>query len=143
MFVKLDFEDIKQFEERLRVISKDLQNRFFREAVSRIGGETLREVVERSPVGKGTPNPGQLRRSWGLESVKRNGDTWYVKVINPAEYNNEPYPLYVEEGHRLMRNKKQIGFVEGKHMLRDSLEEKIAPQTQEYLEGKLKELFGV
>lgn len=141
MIVKLDFEDVKQFEERLRVISKDLQNRFFREAVNRIGGETLRESSLRTPA-----VTGHLRRSWGITKAEKSGDTWHIEVINPVKY-----ALYVEEGHRqkVGRYVPAIGkrlvqpFVEGKHMLRDSLKEKIAPQTQEYLEGKLKEMFGV
>ncbi len=140
MFVKLDYESIQQFEERIREISKDLRNRFFRECTQRLGLETWKEAANRSPVKKG-----YLKRSWGITSVVQNGDVWQIDVINPAEY-----AIYVEEGHRqeVGRYVNAIGkrlvtpFVEGQHMLRGSIEEKIAPQTTEFLEGKLRELFG-
>lgn len=141
IFIKFDFESVKQFDERLKVISKDLRDRFFRDALNGLGNETRDEAVSRTPV-----VTNHLRNSWGITTVEKKSDAWFIEVINPVEY-----ALYVEEGHRqeVGRYVKALGkrlvkpFVEGQHMLKGTLEEKIAPCAEEFLSAKLKELFGV
>lgn len=61
---------------------------------------------------------GTLKKGWMLGGVKRVGDFLEIEI-----YNDEEYALYVEEGHRIMRNGKQIGFAEGYRMCEISIHE--------------------
>ena len=68
------------------------------------------EAQLRTPVGVGTPNPGNLRRSLARGQV----ENYQIEVGFGKE---APYAQYVEEGHRVGKN----GFVPGRLMMRDSI----------------------
>lgn len=68
------------------------------------------ETQLRTPVGVGTPSPGNLRRSLRRGQVQN-----YEVEVGFGE--EAPYAQYVEEGHRVGSS----GFVPGMFMLRDGV----------------------
>jgi len=92
-------------------------------------------VFDGKPKGK---QGGNLRRSWEVTSVKSSGKTFFIQVINSAEYAS-----FVEDGHRGLGNKTK--WVEGSHMLQLSLEdvEKQIPRLVEKDYIKYLKKFGV
>lgn len=71
------------------------------------------DTKEETPVDTGT-----LRNSWFRET--RKGLT-ARKVFQQIVYNNTAYVNHVEYGHRIVRNKKTIGFVRGRRMLHKAI----------------------
>lgn len=76
------------------------------------GDLTVAEAQARTPVGVGTPNPGNLRRRMTRSDVEETDHDISVEVGNDAEY-----ARYVEEGHKTRNG----GLVKGRHMLRDGV----------------------
>lgn len=65
--------------------------------------ETIKETKKLTPV-----DTGILRAAW----FRKNGGP-FTQVV----YNITTYAHHVEWGHRIVRNKKTIGFVKGSYML--------------------------
>lgn len=86
---------------------------------------------------------GNLRRSWSIGEIQKEGDIYRIEVINPVTYAS-----YVEYGHRQQPGRfvpalgKQLkkGWVEGKFMMTISEREiqKIAPRV---LEARIKKFL--
>ena len=82
-------------------------------------GGLVDDVKYRTPV-----DSGHLRRNWFISKAKRSGKHYRAEI-----YNNIEYAPWVENGHRqevgryvpAIGKRLVNGFVEGKHMLRDSL----------------------
>lgn len=119
--------DLSEFEEFRNKLESGLFEEAVLEAVMMIAGEWFARAVEKSPVVSGT-----LRDSWVVGDVMYEGDTIVIEIYNTAVgKKGEPYPLYVELGHRQEPGRfvKAIGkrlvasWVEGKFMLRTSKDE--------------------
>lgn len=80
--------------------------------LNRTSNKLLRKVKLLTPVGK--VRGGTLRRSW-----KNNKLGTYERIIS----NNVEYGPHVENGHRIVRNGRVVGYVEGRYMLKRSMEE--------------------
>ena len=88
--------DITQLEKFAEQIEHELYRSVLEKAANRIMGEWYRRVVELSPVVEGT-----LRDSWEVGPMKREGDMLIIDIWNNAvSEDGEPYPIYVEFGHR-------------------------------------------
>ncbi|KNF07167.1 bacteriophage HK97-gp10, putative tail-component [Gottschalkia purinilytica] len=94
-----------------------------------IGNRMLRKVKKKTPVGQYSNGQtgGDLRRSWEVGNVVRNGEDFYVEIYNPLHYGP-----HVEYGHRTRlgtsknpkyKSKGSIAFVPGVFMLKISLAE--------------------
>lgn len=80
--------------------------------LNRTSNKLLRKVKLLTPVGK--VRGGTLRRSW-----RNNKLGTYERIIS----NNVEYAPHVENGHRIVRNGRVVGYVEGRYMLKRSMEE--------------------
>lgn len=62
---------------------------------------------------------GNLRRNWRIENVKKAGDKWIIELANNTEYAG-----WVNNGHRIVdKNRKTLGWVEGKFFVEIAMEE--------------------
>lgn len=77
---------------------------------------------------KSPADSGVLRQSWAHEGPTVNGNTIDGVLYNYAVSDDgKPYPLYVNNGHRIVdRLKKEHGFYPGLHFLEKATEETIA-----------------
>lgn len=118
----------KQFQDQLRSLEKELDISSKR-IVGKMAAIGLRETVRNTPVGEyktsGTKRrlkkPGKssytqiggtLRRGWKLDGTKRVAGGWRSGYSNSVEY-----APYVNDGHRIVRDGKTVGWVPGRHML--------------------------
>ena len=129
--------DIEQLLHRLEAAGRSEE--FFRSCCHELAGRLLALTIKKTPV-----KTGNLRRQWtggkdtdgrrygdSLE-VRREGNSYYITVTNPAEYAS-----YVEYGHR---TKNHQGWVNGTLMLTRS-EIELAELTPGILEQKLKKML--
>ena len=141
-----DLSEINAFIERLDAIDTE---KACKEMMNEVGKLYLSAVVKKTPVGEYKNNRaeysktgGTLRRGWHTDGVRKQGDDYVVEIINSAKNNKGmPYGLYVEEGHRLMRNGRQIGAVAGQHFVRTACEQaepKVLPAVQKVVRKYLK-----
>lgn len=86
---------------------------------------------------------GNLRRSWQIGNVVRNGNSYEIEVFNDAEYAS-----YVEYGHRqqsgryvpALGKKLKAGWVKGRFMMTIS-EMELRAQAPAIVEKRLREYF--
>lgn len=146
----VDFSEFEKFKNQLKDMEKELPV-FEQGCADEIGARLLRAVRQKTPVGiypkESGKQGGTLRRNWFVTDAKRTSEGYSVDVINNTEYAS-----YVEYGHRqnvgqyvpaLGKRLKQP-WVEGRHMLQDSVDELqskadaiIERRMQNWLEEKM------
>lgn len=154
---KVDFRQLEKLQERINRMYEFDREKFCRDCAHELAMRLYRKVVERTDVGdyeeisytkkdgsiltyNAEKQGGELRKSWTIKSVEKQGDVYICEVINPKEYAS-----YYEYGHRQEPGRfvPQIGkklknaWVEGKFILTIS-EKEIQSMAPGYLEMKLK-----
>ncbi|HAP4933759.1 TPA: HK97 gp10 family phage protein [Enterococcus faecalis] len=143
----------EEFLEFAQNFHKTLQEEnFIFDVMNQLGNIMIREVKQRTPVGKydgkvffvsdgkllvfdgggTTKTGGTLRRNWILESVTKEGDSYVVTISNNTEYAS-----FVEEGHRKATGS---GWVEGQFFMKLTMEDVmnqlpkiVGPAFEDYL----------
>jgi len=158
---KVDFQALKDLEQRLDKLEKTDFDRFCREAAAEIASRLLAKVKKRTPTGV-VPDyateeakrqywsgygGGTLRDAWTILPVEKQGDNYVVTIVNNTEYAS-----YVEYGHRqrpgryvpALGKRLKANWVKGRFMLTIS-EQELERQLPRLLEKKLyallKEVF--
>jgi hypothetical protein len=100
----------------------------------RIAQLAIRKVKKMTPV-----DTGNLRNNWKF-TVTKKGDNFYVTIYNPLEYAS-----FVENGHRIVVAGQTLGWVEGRFMLKLTMDEmeRIAPNMwKREVEKEMRRIFG-
>lgn len=101
-------EDMERaFENGLNAWEKEIVKKH----ASVMGHKIVREVKRKTRI-----ITGNLRRRWFFRTEERNGEIVIV-ISNDAEY-----AAAVNNGHRVVRAKKTVGYVKGKHMLETGIQ---------------------
>lgn len=138
MGFKLDMKELLEYSKKLAKASdgfEDFLKDFLIEMAYRIIARVKRK--DRTPV-----DTGALRNAWGIETEKteivesknnqgkkmlktiRSGDIRYNgKEISLVLSNPMEYASYIEYGHRIVRNGAEVGWYEGRFMLKISIDE--------------------
>lgn len=107
-----DFHELRDLNERIKAAASEQEmDAFYTGLLDEMMNGLLEDVKYRTPV-----DTGHLRRNWFTSRARRSGKHYRAEISN-----NIFYAPYVENGHRIVRKGVTHGFVEGKHMLRDSL----------------------
>lgn len=114
---------IKKFREELELMLEDVKA-IDKKVLTKAVNVGLRTAKHNTP--KVT---GFLQRSWRISQTEEKNKGVEKKLYNTAEY-----ALYVNNGHRIVRNGKTIGFVKGRLML-----DKAILQVDKALVGLFKE----
>lgn len=93
-----------------------------------MGLKLVREAKRRTPV-----DTGNLRRHWFFRVEESGGVR--IWALNDAEY-----AAYVNNGHRIVRGGHTAGFVPGKHMLENAIEEYRETHMKQDVEDMLEDL---
>ena len=116
-----DFHELRDLNERIKAAASEQEmDKFYTELLDEMMNDLLADVIKRTPPGPS----GHLKRYWFTTKARRSGKHYRAEI-----YNNIEYAPYVENGHRqevgryvpAIGKRLVRGFVEGKHMLRDSL----------------------
>lgn len=127
--LKFDINQLFKFNSKLKAsISNDIFQKALQEALLELGLILLSKTVNRTPV-----DTGELKRSWKLSKVIKEGNLFKITLYNPKEY-----AQYVEFGHRT-RNSQS--WVPGRFMATISLKEveKLIPQ---YINSYMSKAFN-
>lgn len=89
---------------------------------AQMGQKCVREVKRNTP-----HITGNLKRRWRSRTQRQDGDLQAI-IENDAEY-----APYVNNGHRIVRGGKTVGYQEGRHML----EQGIASYQNHYMKDDL------
>ncbi len=76
-----------------------------------MGHKCVREIKRNTP-----HITGNLKRRWRSRTRRQGGDV-HIIIENDAEY-----APYVNNGHRIVRGGRTVGYKEGRHMLEQGLE---------------------
>lgn len=134
---KVEIKGMKDFAKQMqKAAAPKTLDRFYTQLTNDIANEVLKATVKNTPV-----KSGQLRRSWQRSNAKK----WHGAYVAEI-YNNVRYAPWVENGHRIVRNGKTVGFCEGKHMLRNAMQaakekspDLIAREQQKFLQKLVKD----
>lgn len=150
---KLDVRGLRELQTKLNRLKSEQIKQFVEGCAKELAARLLALVIPRTPVGKYNKytgvQGGTLRRGWTAKThieaqsdknvdpqayansleIKNDGEKLVIEIINPVEYAS-----YVEYGHRTRNHK---GWVEGRHMMTESVSELqvIAPKV---LEARIK-----
>ena len=135
---KVEFSELTALRDRLERLQKTDFDAFCKAVTKDIAARLLRKTIQKTPV-----DTGELRRSWTVGDIRKQGDCYYIEVINPLEY-----AQYVEYGHRqtpgryvpAIGKKLKKSWVQGKFMLTLS-ENEIQRDMDKIIKQKLIQLL--
>lgn len=112
MGFNLDFKELETLISSTTDLEGDF-NQFLREFLLQMAERILAKVKPRTPV-----DTGELKRSWELGEIQGEGKNISVEILNGMEYATE-----IEYGHRIVVNGSEVGWYEGRFMLKISIDE--------------------
>jgi hypothetical protein len=135
-FATFDDSDFQDFVATFENAAKgEAVARAIETALSTTGKAGISKVKRLTPV-----DTGNLRRTWQVSNIKRNGKSFTIEFSNNTEY-----APYIEYGHRVVIHGKTVGFRPGKFMLRktvDALTKTFYKNAGKALEEALEEILG-
>ena len=114
MGLNLDMNQLIEYGRKLTKSSGEFED-FLKDFLIEMANRILVRVKrkDRTPV-----DTGALRNSWSISDVNSDGKNIFIEIKNPMEYAS-----YVEYGHRIVRNGAEVGWYEGRFMLKTSIDE--------------------
>ncbi len=112
MAFSVDYKELSAYVSSITVMKKDF-NKFLRKFLLEMAERILARVKPRTPV-----DTGELKRSWELGEVHGEGKNISVEILNGMEYATE-----IEYGHRIVAGGSEVGWYEGRFMLKISIDE--------------------
>ena len=107
-----DFHELRDLNERIKAAASEPEmDAFYTGLLDEMMNGLLKNVKKVTPY-----KTEHLKRNWFITHARRSGKHYRAEI-----YNNVFYAPYVENGHRIVHKGVTHSFVEGKHMLRDSL----------------------
>ena len=170
--IEFDYSEFRKFLNGLKLGQKDIDKRI-EDFIYFIANRALDKMKEKTPVGvysnsvhfkafkvKAKGNGfnlgeyvnvdfetaqskvgGNLRRNWRIVSVKKVNNKWVIELANNTEYAG-----WVNNGHRIVdKNKRTLGWVEGKFFVEIAMEEiekELPIYVKKLQEDILKQMFG-
>lgn len=140
--IEVDVGSLRGFEEQIQSLGKDM-DWFFKRILTRLANQLGHNIVNNTPV-----DTGELRHSWFITDIVKNGDTYEVYIVN-----NKEYASYVEYGHRqevgryvpVLGKRLKKGWIKGQRFMTKSVEEFetiVDDIVREEVEARLKEVLG-
>lgn len=129
-----EFGEVVQLKANIIKTSKTLHQIHLKVA-KKIAQLAIRKVKKLTPVGLS----GDLRSNWKYGVIKK-GDMYIIVIYNQIEYAS-----FVEKGHRIVVEGITIGWVEGRFMLKITMDEmeKLAPNMwKKEVEKEMRRIIG-
>lgn len=116
-----DFRELKNYTIATKAFADDF-NYFLRNFLGEMANRVIAKTKPRTPV-----DTGALRSAWQLGNIRGVGQSLEIEILNPMEYATD-----IEYGHRIVRNGIEIGWYEGRFMLKISIDEIKAQMPARY-----------
>lgn len=115
--IEIDSRPFRALEQQVGALGKDM-DWFYRELLKMLASQLEGDIIENTPV-----QTGELRQSWFITDVVKNGDTYEILICN-----NKEYASYVEYGHKqkpgryvpAIGKRLTANWVDGKKMMTKS-----------------------
>ena len=118
---KVDFSDLEKLKESLEISERDFDGflrNFLVEMANRVIVKTKRKQSGHEGEQYKAYDTGAMTNAWQLGNIQGNGKEISIEILNPMEYATE-----IEYGHRIVRNGIEVGWYEGRFMLKTSIDE--------------------
>lgn len=112
MGFNVEFRDLIEFHRKILLASESFED-FLKDFLIEMANRIIAKTRPRTPV-----DTGALRNSWKLGNLISDGKNISIEIKNPQEYATE-----IEYGHRIVRNGAEVGWYEGRFMLKISIDE--------------------
>lgn len=112
MGFNLDMKQLLKYSRKLAKGSDNFED-FLKEFLIETAERVIAKTKSRTPV-----DTGALRNSWKLGDLISDGKNISIEIKNPQEYATD-----IEYGHRIVRNGAEVGWYEGRFMLKTSIDE--------------------
>ena len=112
MGFSVDYKELSTYISSITVMKKEF-HRFLRKFLLEMAERIIARVKPRTPV-----DTGALKNSWELGDIQGEGESISVEILNGMEYATD-----IEYGHRIVINGSEIGWYEGRFMLKISIDE--------------------
>ena len=89
--------------------------------------EMANRIIAKTKYPRTPKDTGALRNAWCVGNVKHSGKNLYVELKNPMKYAS-----FIEYGHRIVRGGVEVGWYEGRFMLKISIDEVKAQMPLRY-----------
>lgn len=114
MGFSINYKELSSYLVSITSMQKEF-NEFLKKFLLEMAERVISKVKQK---GRTPVDTGQLRRSWELGEVQGEGQNISVEILNGMEY-----ATYVEYGHRIVVNGSEVGWYEGRFMLKISIDE--------------------
>ena len=134
--VKVDYSELEKFLDEMKITSQEFNN-FLKDLLLQIGLRII-ALTKKKQAGKIDPkytafDTGQMTASWGIAGrIFTSGRDICIELVNGVEYATE-----IEYGHRIIYNGVEIGYYNGRFMLKTSIDE-ISSKIPEYYNAEFK-----
>lgn len=133
--IKMQLKNFKKFEEHLQHLQQNFPEEL-EQFLLDVAKSLNRSVLKRTP-----ELTGELKKSWKISSVKKDGDSMYITIFNDAttEYEGRQVPLapFVEFGHKVVNKSGEVvGKADGYYMLTTSIK-----ATNKQIPRRLRKIF--
>lgn len=112
MGFKVDFSELEKLEKEMKITAQEF-NDFLRDFLTEMVLRVIAKTKPRTPV-----DTGALRNGWDIGGIKGSGKEISVEIFNPMEYATD-----IEYGHRIVRGGIEVGYYNGRFMLKTSIDE--------------------
>lgn len=112
MAFSINYKELSAYVSSVTLMKNDF-NKFLREFLLEMADRIIARVKPRTPV-----DTGALRRSWELGDIKGEGGNISVEILNGMDYATD-----IEYGHRIVVHGSEVGWYEGRFMLKISIDE--------------------
>ena len=114
MAFSINYKELSAYVSSVTLMKNDF-NKFLRDFLLEMADRIIARVKrkDRTPVVTGA-----LRRSWKLGDIKGDGRNISVEILNGMDYATD-----IEYGHRIVVHGSEVGWYEGRFMLKISIDE--------------------
>lgn len=118
---KVDFSELEGLKESLQISEiefEDFLRSFLVEMANRVIVKTKRKQSGHEGEQYKAYDTGAMTNAWQLGNIQGNGKEISIEILNPMEYATD-----IEYGHRIVRGGVEVGWYEGRFMLKTSIDE--------------------
>ena len=123
MDFSIDFKNFDKFVKSMNTMERDFNN-FLQKFLIQMANRVIAKTKPRTPI-----DTGALRSAWTLGEISGSGKNLEVEILNPMEYATD-----IEYGHRIVRGNTEVGYYNGRFMLKTSIDEIKAQMPARYNE---------
>ena len=112
MAFSINYKELSAYISSVTLMKNDF-NKFLREFLLEMADRIIARVKPRTPV-----DTGELKRNWELGDIQGSGKNISVEILNGMDYATD-----IEYGHRIVVHGSEVGWYEGRFMLKISMDE--------------------